>query len=46
MVVKELHGILELVSCDYVGDNIYITYRLLDHRGGNGCHGDGGERVG
>ena len=33
MVVKELHGILELVSCDYVGDNIYITYRLLDHRG-------------
>ena len=34
VVVQELHGILELVSCDHVGDNIYVVGTL----GGNGCH--------
>ena len=43
VVVQELHGILELVSCDHFGDNICCWNNAL---GGNGFHWDGGGRVG
>jgi hypothetical protein len=35
VVVQELHGILELVSCDHFGDNICCWNNAL---GGNGFH--------
>ena len=35
VVVQELHGILELVSCDHFGDNICCGNNAL---GGNSCH--------